>query len=63
MTVTPSARSKTSILRVEIGFRSASASAHVVPGMPQSSATAAASRALPTWCAPLSRELRPRSPW
>jgi hypothetical protein len=48
ITVTPSARVKTSILRVETSRRSARAAATSVTVAPSSSATAAAARVLPT---------------
>ena len=48
MTVTPSARVRTSIRRIEVGTAVESASATWATPAPHSSATAAAARALPT---------------
>ena len=60
MTVTPSGRSKTSILRVETSRSSPSAGAERRPAAcPATGPTAAASSELPTWCRPLTPQPRP----
>ena len=62
MTVTPSARSKTSILRVETSRKSASACATSASSRPAASPTAAADSVLPTWCRPAHAELHRARP-
>ena len=52
MTVTPSARSKTSIRRRDTACSAPSAAGSSAQGSPRRSATAAAASTLPTWWAP-----------